>query len=295
MGGTDCGSQSRRVRFLDAEVSVRNRTVLLVTLLLFLGYAKSYAQQSPDPTQVRLNTKARLDSLNSVDVEALTTEAQAGNAEAQYGLGLVYRQGKQVPKDEDQAARWLKKSAEQGYALAQRDFGLMVVHQTPVQGEQWLRRAAERGDAEAQLWLGVGYEQSWFGNNDPQEALKWTKKAAEQEQPDAQCVLGQKYEDGDGVEQNYALAAKWYRKAADHAPNLGGAGQARNRLGQLYLKGEGVDKNYVQAYLWLYVGGVVDLTDVAAQMTPAQIAEAKEKVKEWKSLHPKDHSSPPLS
>jgi len=274
---------------------MRNRTVLLVTLLLFWGCPKSSAQESPDPTQARLNTKAHLDSLKIADVEALATEAQAGNADAQYWLGLVYRQGKQVPKDERQAARWLKKSAEQGYALAQRDFGLMVVHQTPFQGEQWLRRAAEQGDAEAQLWLGVGYEQSWFGNNDPQESLKWLKKAAEQEQPDAQCVLGQKYEDGDGVEQNYALAAEWYRRAADHAPNLGGVGQARNRLGQLFLKGEGVNKNYVQAYLWLYVGGVMDLTDVTAQMTPAQVAEAREKVNEWKNSHPKDHSSPPLS
>jgi TPR repeat protein len=146
------------------------------------GCAKSSAQQSPDPTQARLNTKAHLDSLKFADIEALTTGAQAGNAEAQY-WGLAYREGKQVPKDEEQAARWLKKSAEQGYALAQREFGLMAVHQTPSQGEQWLRWAAERGDAEAQLWLGVGYEQSWFGNNDPQEALQWFKKAVEQVSP----------------------------------------------------------------------------------------------------------------
>jgi uncharacterized protein len=59
----------------------------------------------------------------------------------------------------------------------------MAVHQTPSQGEQWLRWAAERGDAEAQLWLGVGYEQSWFENNDPQEALQWFKKAVEQVSP----------------------------------------------------------------------------------------------------------------
>jgi hypothetical protein len=74
------------------------------------------------------------------------------------------------------------------------------------------------------------------------------------------------------VEQNYALAGEWYRRAAHHAPNLGGAGQARNRLGRLFLKGKRVNKNYVQAYLWLYVGGVMDLTEVTAQMTPAQEA-----------------------
>jgi hypothetical protein len=63
----------------------------------FLGCAKSSAQQSPDPTQARLNTKAHLDSLKFADIEALTTGAQAGNAEAQY-WGLAYREGKQVRK-----------------------------------------------------------------------------------------------------------------------------------------------------------------------------------------------------
>jgi TPR repeat protein len=52
------------------------------------------------------------------------------------------------------------KSAEQGYALAQRLHGLMSVHVNPSVGERWMLRAAEQGDAEAQFWLGVAYEQN---------------------------------------------------------------------------------------------------------------------------------------
>src|SRR5258708_36593413 len=89
---------------------------------------------------------------------------------------------------------------------------------------------------ETQFWLGVGYEQNWFGTVDIEEAIKWYRKAAEGGDPDAQVELGQKYEDGEGVEQDYKLAAECYRKGAEHVPNLGGAGQGRNRLGLLYMQ-----------------------------------------------------------
>lgn len=109
-------------------------------------------------------------------------------------------------------------------------------------------RAAEQGDSEAQFWLGVAYEQDWFGTMDDVLALKWYRKAAEAGDPDAQVELGQRYADGDGVEQSYKLAAEWFRKAAEHFPDLGGAGQGRYRLANLYMDGLGVPKDYVQAY-----------------------------------------------
>jgi TPR repeat protein len=274
---------------------MRKLSLVLVTLLSFVAAIDLAAQQSPDPTQVRLNAKAYLDSLTPAAFIELLTQAQAGSAEAQYWMGLVYADGKLIPKDEQEAARWLQESAEQGDARARRTVGLMIFRNKPSEGERWLRRAGEQGDAEAQFWLGAGYEQNWFGNNNPQEALNWYRKAAEKGQPDAECELGLKYESGDGVEQNYTMAVEWYRRAANHAADLGGAGIARRSLGRLYFEGQGIPKDYVQAYMWLYVGGVMDLEDVKSKMSPAQLAETEQMIKEWKTSHPKDHSSPPLS
>ena len=48
-----------------------------------------------------------------------------------------------------------------------------------------MRRAAEQGDTDAQFWLGVGYEQDWFGTVDVHEGLAWYRKAAEGGNPDA--------------------------------------------------------------------------------------------------------------
>ena len=40
--------------------------------------------------------------------------AKWGNAKAQYNLGMKYAQGRSVPKDDQQAAFWYQKAAEQG-------------------------------------------------------------------------------------------------------------------------------------------------------------------------------------
>src|SRR6266404_4888620 len=226
------------------------------------------------------------------ELQTLLAKAQGGDAEAQCWVGRVYGEGRLVPKDAEEAARWFLKSAEQGYAPAQRLHGLMSVHVNPSVGERWMLRAAEQGDAEAQFWLGVAYEQNWFGTTDVKEAVKWYQKAAEGGNPDAQVELGQKYEYGEGVEQNFKLAAEWHRKAADHVPNLGGAGQGRNQLGLLYMEGLGVPKNYVQAYMWFKLASTeTNLAYAKSRMTPAQVLEADRMAMEWKNHHPERRGS----
>jgi TPR repeat protein len=51
--------------------------------------------------------------------------AEQGLADAQYNLGIAYRLGRGVPKDDAEAFRWFRQSAEQGTALAQAILGAM--------------------------------------------------------------------------------------------------------------------------------------------------------------------------
>ena len=223
--------------------------------------------------------------MTPVELNELLSKAQSGEAEAQYWVGVLYTEGR-VPKNLAEGGRWLLKSAEQGHAPAQFAYGLLSRLANPSIGEKWLRCAAEQGHAEAQFWLGVAYEQNWFGTIDRQEALKWYKRAAEGGDPDAQVELGQKYEDGESVEQNYQLAAEWFRRAAEHVPDLGGAGQGRNHLGLLYTEGLGVPLDYVQAYFWFSLSGSEgNTTEAKTHLSPAQIREADQLVKEWKKQH----------
>ena len=54
----------------------------------------------------------------SDSVKKYLAAAKAGDAAAQYNLGVCYYNGDGVPKDLTQAAYWFRKSAEQGDADA---------------------------------------------------------------------------------------------------------------------------------------------------------------------------------
>ena len=105
--------------------------------------------------------------------------AEQGNAAAQLKLGLMYDNGRGVPRDYQEALKW---------------------H----------RLAAEQGDAAAQFNLGVMYASGMGVPLDYQEAVRWYRLAAEQGNAEAQHNLGLKYEYGDGVPQDYQEAVRWY-------------------------------------------------------------------------------------
>jgi uncharacterized protein len=85
--------------------------------------------------------------------------------------------------------------------------------------------------------------------------------------------------DGRGVPQNYEQALFWYREAADQ-----GYAYAQDEVGSMYAEGQGVPQNYEQAYIWFDLAAsregeatlpAKNRDDVAAKMTPAQIADAR--------------------
>lgn len=88
--------------------------------------------------------------------------ANAGVADAQHLLGLMYYMGRGVARDYKQAMAWHRKAAQQGKADAQYVVGAMyytgnAVPQDHKLAVQWFRKAAEQGHAEAQHALGLMY------------------------------------------------------------------------------------------------------------------------------------------
>ena len=86
------------------------------------------------------------------------TKAQAGDTEAQFVLGDMYRNGRGVKQDFKEAVKWFRKASEQGYAEAQYDLGLMYyfgrgVERDIQESKTWMRKAAEQGNADAQNFL----------------------------------------------------------------------------------------------------------------------------------------------
>ena len=86
--------------------------------------------------------------------------AEAGDASAQYNLGVMYREGKGVPKDDAEAVKWFRLAAAQGSANAQYFLGLMYdngngVPEDNVQAYAWLNLAAAQGHKEASNNKGI--------------------------------------------------------------------------------------------------------------------------------------------
>jgi TPR repeat protein len=101
------------------------------------------------------------------------------------------------------------------------------------------------------------------------------------------------YYTGEGVPQDYAEAIKWYRKAAEQ-----GDARAQFNLGNMFRTGKGVPQDYVEAHRWLNLAAAnypasekekrdraaSNRDNVAAKMTPAQIAKAQKLAREWKPV-----------
>jgi TPR repeat protein len=128
------------------------------------------------------------EAYNSGDYETALAEwhslAESGDADGQFGMGLLYGNGFGVALDDEQALKW---------------YGL----------------AADQGHAEAQCNLAVMYANGWGVPQSDEEAFRWYSLAAEQGLAAAQINVGRMYAGGFGVAQDTVQGHKWYNIAAD--------------------------------------------------------------------------------
>ena len=109
----------------------------------------------------------------------------------------------------------------------------------------------------------------------------------------AQYNLGVLYRDGQGVFQDDGEAVTWFRRAAeqDYA-------NAQGALAVMYAQGTGVPEDPVLARMWvsLFLKNVAPgparevakaaRNDLDKRLTPAQIADAQWRAREWRPKKP---------
>lgn len=202
----------------------------------------------------RLEEAARVHNREAA-LESDRALAEQGDAAAQARLGAAYFRGDGVARDFQEALRWS-------------------------------RLAVEQDNAHGQAVLAAAYNTGHGVAQDTERALYWARLAAEQGNAFGQAVLAILYMSGSGgLAQDYAEAVRWARLAAEQD---NGDGQAV--LGTLYGLGLGAEKDAVSAYMWLtlstshpWIEGARQVRDnLAASMTPEQIAEAEARVHDWK-------------
>jgi TPR repeat protein len=233
------------------------RFLVVATLFVLVNNAQHLIVQA---AQQRSPTSPLTAVPEDATVTQLRERANAGDASAQFNLGLLYFKGEGVPKDDTQAAIWYRKAAEQGNANAQHNLGGLYL-------------------------MGQGVPK------DDTQTVRWYMKAAEQGfalEPFVQYYLGLLYFNGHGVPQDDTQAVQWHRKAAEQ-----GFALALNSLARLYANGRGVPRDYVEAHKWETLA--VERASGAAQkkrfgdardefakkMTPDELAEAEKRARDW--------------
>jgi localization factor PodJL len=144
----------------------------------------------------------------------LRAAALSGDPTAAYEVGVRFAEGKGVPSNFDEAAKWYD-------------------------------RAAQAGVVPAIFRLGTLYEKGLSVTKDVDIARRYYIQAAERGSAKAMHNLAVLDADGGGKGANYKSAAQWFRKAADR-----GVADSQYNLGILYARGIGVEQNLAESFKW---------------------------------------------
>jgi hypothetical protein len=187
--------------------------------------ATSFQQQLTELSNA-INANRPISPKEEREEEALIARyraaAENGEAWAQHNLGITYYNGKHLPKDNEQAAFWYRKAAEQW------DIPSMHFLADLLAG-------------------GHGIEPDYS------EAIRLYKLVADAGHTYsamAEYRLGEMYAEGKGTTRDYLEANKWWKESARHGWN-----SASYQLGELYEAGGGdIAQDFEEAYFWYYVG-----------------------------------------
>ncbi len=144
-------------------------------------------------------------------VEQMTREAEAGDSSVMYNLARAYFVGLLVFKDDSEAYKWAKKSADAGNVMGMAFFGYVLIRGIGTEvclsdGVALLVSAAERGSNYACHLLGTFYHRGRYGfRKDCGRAKYWMEKA-----------IGGSCQHDHLPETEKAKAREWLRKTKEN-------------------------------------------------------------------------------
>ncbi|KAF9900242.1 hypothetical protein EC991_007695 [Linnemannia zychae] len=152
------------------------------------------------------------------DLMQIITRASQGEADAQFTLGDMFKDGRGVHQNSRTAMDWYLKAAEQGHAGAQYGIGLLYeqgnsTRQKTLTNFRWYLKGVVRGYSGAEVEIAKAEERERGIQQDDNKAFEWYFKSAEQGYKAAQFKVARWYEDGRGVETDHRKAFEWFTKA----------------------------------------------------------------------------------
>ena len=196
------------------------------------------------------------------DLAALRAGAEAGDAAAQFALGLAHRDGLLGLRPDKAAMLALfRRASDAGLARAQYDYGFVLAQgigenglgsgrgADPPEGLRLMRLAAEQGMREAVHNVAAFLREGIGAPVDLPGALRHELRAAEMGDPEAQSELARAYSQGIGTRPDYNEAVRWGTKAAAAGSTHAMLSLAAVLMG---MPGSNVPVDAAAACRWLY-------------------------------------------
>jgi localization factor PodJL len=211
----------------SAPLPANGATVTPVADSEVTGSVMSQASRDAQPV-ANVTDEAVGDKLPDVIAgPVLRAAALRGEPAAAFEIAVRYAEGRGVPANYGEAAKWYD-------------------------------RAAQKGIVPAMFRLGTILEKGLNGKKDVDAARRYYVLAAERGNAKAMHNLAVLDADGGGKGPNYKSAAVWFRKAADH-----GIADSQYNLGILYARGIGVEQNLAESFKWFSLAAAQGDSDAA--------------------------------
>ena len=168
-----------------------------------------------EPVRDTLKISSKMDEK---ELEKYTAAAEAGDASAQYNLGVLLSEGDK--KQQKKAFAWTLKSAKQGFAKGQSLLAHFYINgigvgQNPDKAYDWYKKAAMQGEAKAERFMGLDALHGVVGEKDVEAATEWLRKAATHGSDDASCDLAGMLQRGEGMKQDLDEAYHLFEQLAE--------------------------------------------------------------------------------
>ena len=223
------------------------KTGLLALLVALAG---------PASADVESGWQAFLNGDYATALDELEPAAEAGDATAQYYLGVLYDHGEGVVRNYRTATGWYEKAAAQGNTDAQFNLGMIYYNGTSEPGAVAQDQAA---------------------------AARWLEPAADAGHPMANYLMCQLLDQGKVVERDLNRALAYCRVAADS-----GIAGAQYNTGLLLAERSNEIATWREAYTWFllakrakYPGAQQNLESVAQYLDAGDISQAEALADAW--------------
>lgn len=189
--------------------------------------------------------------------------AGAGNAEAQYYVGLFYHFGYVVDKDTSEAFKWYEKAAGQRYVSARYFMGLLYyygdgVERSTEKAKECYIDASEHGSGIASYAMGEIYERGYYAPHDYAQAFRYFLKSSEQGYPGGEYQVGRYYYNGYGVDKDSAKGREIIQRTAGK-----GVRDAQCYMGYICMNG---DNDIPEAIRWFELAASKGDADARKQL-----------------------------